>query len=82
MAGTGRFVVRIRIRGELGPAFVALFDDLAVCDGGDGTTILQGEAVDQSAVHGLLDRVRDLGLPLVSVETSLVPSQASRIGDE
>jgi len=78
MAGSG-FLVRIRVRGELGPAPAALFDDITVAAAGDGTTLLEGTVVDQSAVHGLLDRIRDLGLPLVSVETNATtPSKGTR----
>ena len=44
---------------------------------GDGTTVLQGPVVDQAALHGLLQRVRDLGLPLLSV-TQVEPAQANR----
>ncbi len=81
MAASRPFLVRIRIKGELGAAFAALFDDLTVSDGADGTTVLQGELVDQSAVHGLLDRVRDNGLSLVAIETGLSIPDASRNGD-
>ena len=82
MAGSRGFVVRIRVSGELGPTVAALFDDITLVDGADGTTVLEGVAVDQSAVHGLLDRVRDLGLSLVSVDTVVVPTQVSRIGED
>jgi hypothetical protein len=57
----------IRLRGELDPQWSSWFDGLRVeCDG-SGETIIFGPVVDQSALHGLLCRVRDLGLPLVSV---------------
>ncbi|HYM83702.1 MAG TPA: hypothetical protein VEY67_06100 [Candidatus Dormibacteraeota bacterium] len=81
MAGAGRFAVRIRLRGELGPALASMFGDLTATESGDGTTLLEGSAVDQAAVHGFLDRIRDLGLALVAVETVAVPTQASRNGE-
>ena len=57
----------IRIRGDLHPRWAAWFDGLTVSAGRDGTTVLTGPVADQAALHGLLQRVRDLGLPLVSV---------------
>jgi hypothetical protein len=57
---------RIRIAGQLDPRWAAWFDGLTITlDEGD--TLLTGPVVDQAALHGLLRRVRDLGLPLVSV---------------
>ena len=47
---------------------------MTVTDGGDGTTVLRGPVADQAALHGLLQRVRDLGLPLITVtRTDLLP---------
>lgn len=46
---------------------MAWFDGLHLADGDDGTTVISGEVVDQAALHGLLQKVRDLGLPLVSL---------------
>lgn len=68
-AGDTTGVVRyeIRLRGELHPRWTAWFDGLSVTSGGDGTTVITGPVVDQAALHGLLQRVRDLGIPLVSV---------------
>ncbi len=57
----------IRLAGHLDAHWVAWFDGLAVIQQGDGTTVIRGPVADQSALHGLLQRVRDLGLPLVSV---------------
>jgi hypothetical protein len=57
----------IRLQGRLGPRWSAWFDGLAVTAGPDGTTVLRGPVADQSALHGLLQRLRDLGLPLISV---------------
>ena len=57
----------IRVAGRLGPEWADWFDGLAVTPGPDGVTVLSGLVVDQAALHGHLARVRDLGLPLLSV---------------
>jgi hypothetical protein len=63
--GSGPY--EIRLQGHLDRRWTAWFDGLSLSHEGDGTTLLRGDVVDQSALHGLLDKVRDLGLPLVSV---------------
>lgn len=63
--GGGAYV--IRVEGHLDPRWAAWFDGLSIAEEGDGTSVLSGEVADQAALHGLLDRVRDLGLPLVCV---------------
>ena len=65
----------IRLKGRLDARWAAWFDGLSLTHEGDGTTVLQGPVVDQAALHGLLQRVRDLGLPLVSV-IQVGPEQA------
>jgi hypothetical protein len=60
--------IQVRVRGELAPAWSRVFRDVALRAEPDGTTVIGGELSDQSAVHGLLDAIRDLGLSLVSVE--------------
>jgi hypothetical protein len=57
----------IRLKGHLDPRWAAWFDGLTVARDGDGTTIIHGPVADQAALHGLLQKVRDLGLPLLSV---------------
>jgi hypothetical protein len=57
----------IRLTGHLDARWTDWFDGLAVRYDSDGTTVISGHIVDQAALHGLLQRVRDLGLPLVSV---------------
>jgi hypothetical protein len=57
----------IRIKGLLDDRWAAWFDDLSLSHQHDGTTIIHGPVVDQAALHGLLRKVRDLGLTLVSV---------------
>ncbi len=67
-AGPGQY--EIRLRGCLEPRWAAWFDGMDLTPGDDGTTVLSGPVTDQAALHGLLQKVRDLGLPLLSV-TSL-----------
>ena len=57
----------IRLAGHLHPRWAAWFDGMSLTHDSDGTTVLSGPVVDQAALHGLLQRVRDVGLPLVSV---------------
>ena len=57
----------IRLKGHLAPRWAAWFDGLSLSSEDDGTTIISGLVPDQAALHGLLQRVRDIGLPLVSV---------------
>ncbi len=57
----------IHLGGHLEPRWAAWFDGMALTQQGDGTTVIHGPVVDQAALHGLLQRVRDLGLPLLAV---------------
>ena len=57
----------IRVKGHLDERWSGWFDGLAIANVEDGDAILSGEIVDQSALHGVLNKVRDLGLPLVAV---------------
>jgi hypothetical protein len=57
----------IRLAGHLDPRWTDWFDGLTVTHLPDGTTVLAGPVVDQTALHGLLQKVRDLGVPLLSV---------------
>lgn len=61
----GRY--EIRLAGHLDARWAAWFDGLTVGHDVDGTTLISGPLADQAALHGLIQRVRDLGLPLVSV---------------
>ena len=65
----------IRLDGRLDDRWTTWFDGLALTHDSDGTTTLRGDVVDQAALHGLLQRIRDLGVPLVSV-THLDPQQS------
>jgi hypothetical protein len=58
---------QIRVKGHLGPQWSDWFEGLAITLEEDGDTLLTGPVIDQAALHGLLRKVRDLGLTLVSV---------------
>jgi hypothetical protein len=60
-------IYKIRIKGNLGPEWSDWFEGLTIALEEDGTTLLSGPVTDQAALHGLLKKVRDLGLPLLSV---------------
>ena len=64
-SGPGQY--RISVRGHLAQRWAGWFDGLHLTNESDGITVLQGVVVDQAALHGLLAKVRDTGLPLVSV---------------
>jgi hypothetical protein len=57
----------IRIRGHLADGWGAWFGGLTIAREDNGDTLLTGPVVDQAALHGLLRKVRDLGVPLLSV---------------
>lgn len=60
-------IYQIRIRGHLDSQWSDWFEGLTITLEENGDTLLSGFVVDQAALHGLLKKVRDLGLPLVSV---------------
>ena len=57
----------IRVQGHLEKRWAEWFDGLTLTHASDGTTVIHGRVVDQAALHGLLRKVRDVGLPLISV---------------
>jgi hypothetical protein len=60
-------IYQIRIRGHLGPQWANRFAGMSITLEASGNTLLTGTMADQAALHGLLKKVRDLGLPLISV---------------
>ena len=60
-------VYQIRIKGHLGPQWAEWFGGLTITQEENGDSLLTCPVVDQAALHGLLRKVRDLGMPLVSV---------------
>jgi hypothetical protein len=71
----------IRVTGHLAPRWVAFFDGMTLTPQDDGTTVMHGPVVDQSALHGLLSKLSDLGLPLVSVQPAADEAPADRTAD-
>ena len=61
----GRY--EIRVKGHLASRWAAWFDGMSLTNETDGTTSIRGPVTDQAALHGLLQRLRDTGLPLISV---------------
>jgi hypothetical protein len=66
----------IRIKGHLDDRWAEWFEGLTITLEENGDTLLTGSVVDQAALHGLLKKVRDLGIPLLSV--NLVQSQPKK----
>jgi hypothetical protein len=67
----------IHLRGHLDDKWADWFEGLTITREDNGETVLRGPIVDQAALHGLLRKVRDLGVPLLSV-THVGPTPANR----
>lgn len=61
-------VYQIRVKGQLGEPWAVWFEGMVITLGDNGEMLLTGPIVDQAALHGLLKKVRDLGLPLLEVK--------------
>ena len=70
-------IYEIRIKGHLDGKWADWFEGLTITLEEDGDTLLTGPVIDQAALHGLLKKVRDLGMPLVSV-SPVEPGQADQ----
>jgi hypothetical protein len=64
---SGPMIYQIRVKSHLGPEWTDWFEGLKITLEENGDTLLTGPVVDQAALHGLLKKVRDLGMLLVSV---------------
>ncbi|MEP7356869.1 MAG: hypothetical protein ABI847_06480 [Anaerolineales bacterium] len=60
----------IRVKGHLDQRWADWLADLTITHASDGTTLLTGPLADQAALHGVLNKIRDLGLPIISVQLS------------
>jgi len=69
----------IRIKGHLDDRWAGWFEGLTITLEEDGDTLLTGPVIDQAALHGLLKRVRDLGMPLLSVNC-IYPGPSTTLG--
>lgn len=72
---TGDYRYEFRVERHLGTAVTSYFPDFCVTLNADGTTTLSGPVVDQAALHGVLARIRDLGLSLIAVSRVMVPNE-------
>jgi hypothetical protein len=72
----------IRLVGSLDDRWASWFDGMTMEAAADGVTVLRGVVVDQAALHGLLARLRDLGLPLISVTVVPDPHHEHRPTEE
>ena len=70
---------QIRVKGHLDPIWSAWFDGLTIANEPDGNAVLAGQIVDQAALHGVLIKVRNLGLTLLGV--NLVMADEKESGD-
>ena len=78
-------IYKIRIKGQLDAQWTDWFEGLTITLDDNGDTLLTGPIVDQAALHGLLKKVRDLGIPLISVcpgRSNDLGSIDPRIGDK
>lgn len=72
---------QIRVKGSLGPVWSTWFNGLAITSLPEGETVLSGLVVDQAALHGVLSKIRDLGLVLLSLTSSALVQEGERPQD-
>ncbi len=77
-------IYQIRVEGHLGRQWANRFEELNITLKDDGTTLLTGPVVDQAALHGILRRIRDLGITLISINSVDAPTNSSEFtsGDQ
>jgi hypothetical protein len=68
-------IYQIRVEGQLGPQWAEWFEGLIIERVENGESLITGPVVDQAALYGLLKKVRDLGMPLISVTRVSIHSQ-------
>lgn len=73
-------IYQIRLQGHLGRQWMDWFDGMSITLEDNGDTVLTGPVVDQAALHGVLKKVRDVGIPLLSV-TRVPPGQTDAVKD-
>jgi hypothetical protein len=76
---TGPTIYQIVVRGELSQRYVPAFEGMTLATGG-GQTAITGPVIDQAQLHGILNRVGDLGLELVSVNPIREPAPSAPVG--
>ena len=77
LAPAGQPIYQIRVEGHLGDPWAGWFEGLTISQEREGITVLTGPMADQAALHGLLVRIRDLCLPLISVNRVTGPASGS-----
>ena len=70
-------IYQIRVEGHLGRQWAGRFEELNITLEENGTTLLTGPVVDQAALHGILRRIRDLGITLISINSVDAPKNPS-----
>ncbi|MFQ5857464.1 MAG: hypothetical protein ACE5LU_17800 [Anaerolineae bacterium] len=78
----GHEVYQIRVKNHLNDSWSEWFEGLTITHEEDGITVLTGPVADQPALHGLLVKIRDLGLPLVSVNQAIINENEEGKSDE
>jgi hypothetical protein len=67
---------QIKLKGHLASHWSAWFDDMTISNEANGEAVLVGPLADQAALHGVLMKIRDLGLPLLAI-TTIAPNQSA-----